>query len=113
LIYCFSNIDLLGALYVGKVGKKDAPTNQHCKNCMKHFTGYTEGQSALLQCIYRDKLVHIAEPLLSVIEYKSRRIAWQYNHYNLVNHLIFVPVTTNNNIQVAPNWNMNLMKYLK
>jgi hypothetical protein len=107
LIYCFSNIDLLGALYVGKAGRKNTSTSQQSKNYMKRFMGYTEGQSALLQCIFRHKLVHLAEPLLSVIEYKSRRIAWQYNHYNMVNHLIFVPATTtNNNIQVAPNWNI-------
>ena len=46
-------------------------------------------------------------PLLSVIQYGTRRIGWQYNHYNVVNHLIFVPVaTTNNNIQIAPNWSI-------
>ncbi|MFL6409835.1 MAG: hypothetical protein ACJ71K_01145 [Nitrososphaeraceae archaeon] len=107
LIYCFSNIDLLGALYLGKAGRKNTSTSQQSKNYMKRFMGYTEGQSALLQCIFRHKLVHLAEPLLSVIEYKSRRIAWQYNYYNMVNHLIFVPATTtNNNIQIAPNWNI-------
>lgn len=107
LIYCFSNIDLLGALYVGKAAKRNTSTSQQSKNYMKRFMGYTEGQSALLQCIFRHKLVHLAEPLLSVIEYKSRRIAWQYNYYNMVNHLIFVPATTtNNNIQIAPNWNI-------
>jgi hypothetical protein len=38
---------------------------------------------------------------------KTRRIAWQYNHYNVVNHLIFVPAaTTKNNIQIAPNWSI-------
>jgi hypothetical protein len=68
---------------------------------------YSELQSTLLQCIFRHKLIHLAEPLLSVIEYQTRRVAWQYNHYNLVNHLIFVPTaSTNNNIQVAPNWSI-------
>jgi hypothetical protein len=107
LIYCFSNIDLLGALYVGKVEKKNTSSSQQAKDYMKRFMGYTEGQSTLLECIFRHKLVHLSEPLLSVIEYKSRRIAWQYNHYNMVNHLIFVPAsTTNNSIQLAPNWNI-------
>jgi hypothetical protein len=55
----------------------------------------------------RHKLIHVAEPLLSVIQYETRRIAWRYNHYNLVNHLIFVPAaTTNNNIQIARNWSI-------
>jgi hypothetical protein len=36
LIYCFSNIDLLGALYAGKAGK-NANTTQQSKNYMKHF----------------------------------------------------------------------------
>ena len=106
LIYCFCNIDLLGALYAGKAGK-NVNTTQQSKNYMKRFMGYSELQSTLLQCIFRHKLIHVAEPLLSVIEYESRRIAWQYNHYNVVNHLIFVPTTTtNNNIQIAPNWNI-------
>ena len=106
LIYCFSNIDLLGALYAGKAGQNASTTSQS-KNYMKHFMGYTESQSALLQCIFRNNLVHLAEPLLSVIEYKTRRIAWNYNHYNLVNHLVFVQAaTTNNHIQIAPNWSI-------
>ena len=106
LIYCFSNIDLLGSLYAGKAGK-DANTTQQSKNYMKRFMGYSELQSTLLQCIFRHKLIHLAEPLLSVIQYETRRIAWQYNHYNVVNHLIFVPAaTTNNNIQIAPNWSI-------
>ena len=44
LIYCFSNIDLLGSLYAGKAGK-DANTTQQSKNYMKHFMGYSELQS--------------------------------------------------------------------
>jgi hypothetical protein len=106
LMYCFSNIDLLGVLYAGKAGR-DANTTQQSKNYMKLFMGYSELQSTLLQCIFRYKLIHVAEPLLSVIQYETRRIAWQYNHYNVVNHLIFVPAaTTNNNIQIAPNWSI-------
>ena len=41
LIYCFSNIDLLGALYAGKAGR-DANTTQQSKNYMKLFMGYSE-----------------------------------------------------------------------
>lgn len=103
LIYCFSNIDLLGSLYTGRT---DNNTKQS-KNYTKDFMGYTEEESTLLQCIFRHKLVHLAEPLLSVIKYKSRRIAWKYNHYNTVNHLIFVPANTSGNkIQVATGWDI-------
>jgi hypothetical protein len=104
LIYCFSNIDLLGALSAGKAGK-NANTTQQSKDYMKCFMGYNELQSTLLQCIFRHNLVHLAEPLLSVIEYKSRRIAWKYNHNDVLNHLIFLPaiITTDNiNVQIAP-----------
>jgi hypothetical protein len=83
LIYCFSNIDLLGALYSGKAGK-DASTTEQSKNYVKRFMGYSELQSTLLQCIFRHKLIHLTEPLLSVIEYETRRIAWRYNHYDVV-----------------------------
>jgi hypothetical protein len=107
LIYCFSNIDLLGVLYGGEAGKNANTTQQQSKNYMKRFMGYSELQSTLLQCIFRHKLIHVAEPLLSVIQYETRRITWQYNHYNVVNHLIFVPAaTTNSNIQIAPNWSI-------
>lgn len=108
-----SSIDLLGALYAGRAymaapttqRSKKYSTTQQSKKYKIDFMQYNEEQSTLLQCIFRHKLVHLAEPLLSVIEYKSRLIAWKYNHYNIVNHLIFVPaITTNNKIQIAANW---------
>jgi hypothetical protein len=103
LIYCFANIDLLGSLYTGRTDN----TTKQSKDYMKDFMGYTEEQSTLLQCIFRHNLVHLAEPLLSVIKYKSRLIAWKYNHYNTVNHLIFVPAkTSSNKIQVAAGWDI-------
>jgi hypothetical protein len=49
LIYCFSNIDLLGALYGGEAGKNANTTQQQSKNYMKCFMGYSELQSTLLQ----------------------------------------------------------------
>jgi hypothetical protein len=115
LIYYFSNIDLLGALFAGRADmaapttqrSKKYSSTQQSKKYMIDFMGYNEEQSTLLQCIFRYKLVHLAEPLLSVIEYKSRLIAWKYNHYNTVNHLIFVPAnTTNNKIQLTTNWDV-------
>jgi hypothetical protein len=36
LIYCFSTVDLLGALYAGKTGR-DANTTQQSKNYMRLF----------------------------------------------------------------------------
>jgi hypothetical protein len=57
--------------------------------------------------VYSDILVHLTEPLLSVIEHKSRLIAWKYNHYNIINHLFFVPAnSTNNKIQLTANWDI-------
>jgi hypothetical protein len=74
---------------------------------MIDFMEYNEEQSTLLQCIFRHKLVHLTEPLLSVIEHKSRLIAWKYNHYNIINHLLFVPAnSTNNKIQLTANWDI-------
>ena len=65
--------------------------------------------STLLQCIFRHKLVNLTEHLLSVIEHTPRPIAWKYNHYNIVNHVIFVPAnTTNNKIQLTANWDIQL-----
>ena len=75
---------------------------------MIDFMEYNEEQSTLLQCIFRHKLVHLTEHLLSVIEHKSRLIAWKYNHYNIINHLFFfVPAnSTNNKIQLTANWDI-------
>jgi hypothetical protein len=115
LIYCFSNIDLelfiqeeLIRLLLQQKDLKGIPQHNNLKKYMKDFMGYNEEKSTLLQCIFRHKLVHLAEPLLSVIEYKSRLIAWKYNHYNTVNHLIFVPASTaNNKIQITANWDIH------
>jgi hypothetical protein len=76
ILYCFSTIDLLGALSHGDASKN--PTEQS-KNYMQIFINYTAEQSGLLQKLFRHKLVHLAEPRV-IIKKNSQVISWRYVH---------------------------------
>jgi hypothetical protein len=73
LLYCFSTIDLLGALYVGNA--TPGATVPNSKAYMCRVMGYTDEQVRLLQTLFRHKLVHLAEPK-AVVEDVGRRISW-------------------------------------
>jgi hypothetical protein len=68
ILYCFSTIDLLGALYAGQGAEKDPATGNkvnttaNSKRYMEKFMNYTEEQRHLLMDIFRHKLVHLAQP---------------------------------------------------
>lgn len=83
--YCFSTIDLMGALYRGDA-TRDARTSEQARAYMVDFMKYTDEQSSLLQKIFRHKIVHLAMPK-HVIEYKSKSIGWKYIHDDQTAHL--------------------------
>ena len=59
LLYCFSTIDLLGALYGGNaVGN----TTQQARDYMTDIIRYPKEKVYLLQTIFRHKIVHLAQP---------------------------------------------------
>jgi len=68
LLYCFSIIDLLGALYSGNA--RGGETVKNSENYMKDFLKYPLDQLQLLQKIFRHKIVHLSQPK-SGMSYKS------------------------------------------
>jgi hypothetical protein len=95
LLYCFSTIDLMGALYTG-YATEGSKTKSNFKEYVCRFmkngsqnAGYERyrGEHAdLLLDIFRHKIVHLAQPRL-VINTKNRLMAWRYEHPETLNHL--------------------------
>jgi hypothetical protein len=91
LLYCFSTIDLLGALSEGHAGS-GSHTEHNFKQYLLRFmkntnTGakYDNEQSELLQEIFRHKLVHLAQP--NIIKRRNKEVAWRYEYPDITNHL--------------------------
>lgn len=73
LMYCFSMVDLLGALYAGNA--KGGKTTINSKNYMVDLMGYDRGMADLLQTVYRHKIIHLSAPQ-TAINYKGK-IIWR------------------------------------
>lgn len=85
LLYCFSTVDLLGALYEGdatgdiKKYGEHVGTTRKAKQYMLKMMSYKEYEIDLLQKIFRHKTVHLAQPKAAVLDTKNKRIiAWRY-----------------------------------
>jgi hypothetical protein len=94
LLYCFSAIDLLGALNSG-YAMESSKTKENFKGYVTRFMRngstvsrerYSTLQVDLLQGIFRHKIVHLAQPKL-VVKKDSMLIAWRYEYPNTSNHL--------------------------
>jgi hypothetical protein len=94
LLYCFSTIDLLGALNSG-YAMESSKTKENFKGYVTRFMRngstvsrerYSTLQVDLLQGIFRHKIVHLAQPKL-VVKKDSMLIAWRYEYPNTSNHL--------------------------
>ena len=59
LLYCFSTIDLLGALYGGNA---EGNTTKQSRDYMTDIMRYPIEKAFLLQEIFRHKIVHLAQP---------------------------------------------------
>jgi hypothetical protein len=99
LLYCFSTIDLLGALCAGDA-TRNASTTRQSADYMQRFMNYTEEQSRLLQGLFRHKIVHLAQPK-AVIEDNSRLISWRYWHESQEHHLKLVKLPQGSKVQVT------------
>jgi len=104
LLYCFSTIDLLGALYAGDA-TRHAPTVRQSTGYMQRFMNYTEEQTRLLQSLFRHKIVHLAQPK-AVIEDNSRLISWRYWHQCQEYHLKLMKLPQGSKIEVASGWDI-------
>lgn len=89
LLYCFSVIDLLGALLAGNA--KPGQTAEQAKEYMQRFMNYTQDQAELLQRVFRHKLVHLAQPA-PITKNKSRIISWEATHDYRARHLVLEPL---------------------
>ena len=99
LLYCFSTIDLMGALF-WKCTLTDKIQQAKCDqdiergvsnkslNYMLEFMRYPELEANLIQKIFRHKLVHLAQPL-PISEYCGKKYSWRYLHNDRSQHLRF------------------------
>jgi hypothetical protein len=76
LLYCFSVIDLLGALLEGKaIGGNTAENSRKYMEC---YMDYSPGIPMLMQKIFRHKLVHLSQPCPGMI-YNGQILFWEAN----------------------------------
>jgi hypothetical protein len=84
LLYCFSTIDLLGALWAGDASS-NAKASKQASAFMVEFMGYTELQVYLLQHMFRHKMVHLAQPK-GVIAHDGRLTGWECVYVHTEEH---------------------------
>lgn len=90
ILYCFSTIDLLGALAAGR-GDNKRPATKHSKSYISLFMRYPDPIPTLLMGLFRHKLVHLAAPK-TVFEYEDNmsakhKVVWTYTHNTRGKHL--------------------------
>ena len=90
ILYCFSTIDLFGALAGGRADR-DRPTTQQTSMYMKKFMNYSDPIPALLLGLFRHKLVHLASPN-PVFQYidgacAKHQVTGNYTHNTPEKHL--------------------------
>jgi hypothetical protein len=85
LLYCFSTVDLLGALAGGRADE-GAPTTDQARDYMETFMRYGDDEVRLLQAQFRHKIVHLAQPK-PVVSSQGRFVAWMLHHDDEDEHL--------------------------
>jgi len=93
LLFCFSVIDMLGALSSGKASK-ESETTTNSKSYMKAYMKYVDSANKddpewkikVLLDVYRHKLVHLAGPK-PVTFYEGKVMGWRIAHAQRKNHL--------------------------
>lgn len=90
ILFCFSTIDLLGAIAAGDA-KKRRKTTEQSKAYMRDFMSYSEENATLLMDLFRHKLVHLSAPK-PVVEFQGKSIAWRYHHSDHTIHLQLVSI---------------------
>ncbi len=90
ILYCFSTVDLLGALYTGFAENGSSTTNNFKAYALRFMNNtkvrYNNEQVTLIQEIFRHKIVHLAQPKL-VVYSKKRYVHWRYEYPEINNHL--------------------------
>jgi hypothetical protein len=119
-LYCFSSVDLLGALVSGRA-HKNAHTTVQSIQYMTSFMDYSTENATILIDLFRHKLVHLAQPS-PLIRYGSEVITWRHHHHNRQFHLKKIPheqgsetgdVPLDWHIQVTHEFNISIMDFAK
>lgn len=108
LVYCFSVIDLMGALLSGEA-TKDAKTSQIASDYMLHFMNYTKDEIEMLQNVFRHKIVHLSQPHFVGKNNSGDKIAWREYHDNRKEHLKIETGLTEQDIQAPAGIPINLL----
>jgi hypothetical protein len=90
ILYCFSTIDLLGALLSGQAEAAKGVTDRATAYA-RRFMHYSEDQCKLLWDIFRHKIVHLAQPHPAK-NFKNKKTAWMYHHDDRAYHLKLGPI---------------------
>lgn len=85
ILYCFSTIDLLGALYCGDA-RPEAPVTFNARKYMTDVMKYGLLEATLIQKVFRHKLVHLAQPT-PLTRYEEKEYLWRWVHNNRRAHL--------------------------
>jgi hypothetical protein len=88
LMYCFSIIDLLGAIYAGNA--RSHQTTENPSKYMKKYMKYPDDKISLLMKIYRHKIVHLSQPKGAML-YNGHIISWEHDENNPNTHLTIDP----------------------
>lgn len=95
ILYCFSTINLLGALATGRADKS-APDKEISIYYMRRFMHYSYDDAEILIELFRHKLVHLAQPN-PVIKYGPKvMMTWATHHNNKEYHLKREPLPQGN-----------------
>lgn len=90
ILYCFSTIDLLGAL-LGGDAKSPTGVIDRAKAYARRFMHYSTDQCDLLWGVFRHKIVHLAQPNPAKL-FKGKKTTWRYWHDDGGHHLKLVPL---------------------
>lgn len=85
ILYCFSTIDLLGALYGGDASGRKS-TSKLALNYMTDVMQYPKDKAKLLQKVFRHKIVHLAQPK-PIVKINGKYYSWGYHHNKRGIHL--------------------------
>ena len=102
--YCFSTINLLGALSVRKRRGRNMDSDYQTQTYMQLYMKYSAYQTELLMQIFRHKVVHLAIPNPIYKNDQGKRIVWVYFHMDTPIHLQLVPALPNSQLTITPSW---------
>lgn len=107
ILFCFSTINLLGALVTGKA-YKGANDEKISIDYMTSFMHYSTYNATILIQLFRHKLVHLAQPS-PLVRNGQEMITWRHHHHDRQFHLKKIPLAQSSEIgDVPPHWHIRI-----